>query len=146
MPIYLEGGKALKEDKVEVTVTFRHRTPCLCPPDVDKHYKNVLHYRIQPKEGIHMTFWVKKPGPAMVLEEKDFSFDYQDAFVGQEISDAYERLLFGVIRGDQTLFVSTEEILAEWKFVDPILKAWKQNKVPLVFYKKHSSEITDKSL
>ena len=82
----------------------------------------------------------------MVLEEKDFSFDYQGAFVGQEISDAYERLLFGVIRGDQTLFVSTEEILAEWKFVDPILKAWKQNKVPLVFYKKHSSEITEKSL
>ena len=146
MPIYLEGGKALKEDKVEVIVTFRHRTPCLCPSDVNKHYKNILHYRIQPKEGIRMTFWVKKPGPAMVLEEKDFSFDYQDAFVGQEISDAYERLLFSVIRGDQTLFVSTEEILAEWKFIDSILKAWKQNKAPLVFYRKHSSEITDKLL
>lgn len=146
VPIYLESGKALEEDRVEVRITFRHATPCLCPSGMDKHYKNVLYYRIQPREGIHISFWVKKPGPEMVLEEKDFSFDYKEAFEGQEISDAYERLLLSVIRGDQTLFVSTEEILAEWKFVDPIVRTWQENATPLEIYKPRSSVITNVAL
>ena len=143
VPIYLESGKAMPQEKVEVTITFRHPTPCLCPPDLQKHYKNILHYRVQPKEGIYISFWVKKPGPDMVLEEKGFSFDYKQAFEGQEFTDAYERLLLSVIRGDQTLFVSTEEILAGWKFVDPIVRAWSENKVGLIEYTKNSSAIIE---
>ena len=141
MPIYMESGKAMEEDRVEVTITFRHLTPCLCPEDGEKHYKNVLHYRIQPQEGIDISFWVKEPGPEMVLGEKNFSFDYKEAFEGREISDAYERLLLSVIRGDQTLFVSTEEILAGWKFVDPIVRAWEKGKGKLLKYTKNSSDI-----
>jgi len=139
VPIILESGKAMPEDRVEVTITFRHPVPCLCPEG--RHYQNVLRYRIQPQEGIHISFWVKKPGPEMMLEEKDFSFDYKQAF-GEEMADAYERLLLSVIRGDQTLFVSTDEIMAEWEFVDPILRAWQQNLVPLRTYRRHSDEIT----
>lgn len=140
VPITLESGKAMPENRVEVTVTFRHPTPCLCPEG--KHYQNVLRYRIQPKEGMHISFWVKKPGPEMVLEEKDFTFDYKQAFGVEEIADAYKRLLLSVIRGDQTLFVSTEEIMAEWEFVDPILRAWQQNLVLLRTYRRYSDEIT----
>ncbi|HZX50148.1 MAG TPA: hypothetical protein VFE94_03320 [Candidatus Paceibacterota bacterium] len=138
VPIYLEGGKAMKEEKVEATITFRHPTPCLCPPEQGKHYKNVLYYRIQPKEGIHIVFWVKKPGPKMVVEEKEFAFDYKAAFGGEEFLDAYVRLLHNVIQGDQTLFVSTEEIMAEWKFVDPILRAWQKGITPLTIYQKNT--------
>ncbi|MEK7542252.1 MAG: glucose-6-phosphate dehydrogenase [Patescibacteria group bacterium] len=143
VPVILESGKEMSEDRVDVIVTFRHYTPCLCPPASGKHYQNVLYYHIQPREGIDVSFWVKKPGPEMTIEERGFSFDYKKAFEGTEFSDAYERLLLHVIRGDQTLFVSTQEIMAEWKFVDPILRAWQQNKVPLTIYKKHSSEIDE---
>lgn len=147
VPILLESGKAMQEDQVEVTVTFRHATPCLCPPASPQggpgknHYQNVLRYRIEPQEGIRISFWVKKPGAAMVLEEKDFTFNYKEAFPGEQIAEAYERLLLNVIQGDQTLFVSTEEIMAEWRFVDPIIRAWQQNKVPLTIYRQHSSDI-----
>jgi glucose-6-phosphate 1-dehydrogenase len=136
VPIYLEGGKAMPENRVEVEILFRHPTPCLCPDDA--HYQNVLHYRVQPKEGIHISFWVKEPGPEMTLRQKDFEFDYKAAFEGKEISDAYERLLLSVVKGDQTLFVSTDEILAGWKFVDPIVRAWQQNGAPLRIYKKQT--------
>jgi len=134
VPIILESGKYMPEDRVEVTVTFRHQTPCLCPPGV--HYQNELHYQIQPKEEIRISFWVKKPGAEMVLEKKDFTFDYKQAFGEAEIADAYVRLLYSVIRGDQTLFVSTEEIMAEWEFVDPIVRSWQDNAVPLEVYEK----------
>lgn len=123
--IVLESGKAVGEDKVDVRVTFRHKLPCVCV-DPNLHPVNVLSYHIQPREGVSIRLWVKKPGPEMVVEEKEFSFDYRKAYKEEEFLDAYERLLLNAIQGDQTLFVSTEEILAEWRFVDPILHAWKK--------------------
>lgn len=132
VPMYLEAGKRMEEDVVEIVVKFRHHTPCLCPPG--EHYKNELKYRVQPQEGITTSFWVKRPGADMVLEKQDFAFDYSKAYEG-EFVDAYTKLLLDMFRGDQTLFVSTDEILAEWKFVDPILEAWGDNVVPLGMYK-----------
>jgi len=136
VPIYLEGGKGLERDMVEIAVVFRHSTPCLCPPDNNKHYENVLYYHVQPNEGIEISFWVKKPGPDMILEQRKFSFDYKMAFKGQEFLDAYEKLLLDAIRGDQTLFVSTDEIIASWKFIDAITSVWKKGDIPLRQYKK----------
>jgi glucose-6-phosphate 1-dehydrogenase len=134
VPLILEGGKGLGEDLVQVEVTFRHPAPCLCPPEEGKHYKNILYYSIQPKEEISIAFWVKKPGPAMILEQKEFSFDYRKAFGEEPFAPAYERLLLSVLRGDQTMFVSTEEIMASWKFIDSIIKGWEENEVPLSLY------------
>ncbi|MDA1337698.1 MAG: glucose-6-phosphate dehydrogenase [bacterium] len=144
VPILLESGKGMKENLVEVEVVFRHPTPCLCPSEANKHYHNVLHYFIQPKEGIAMSLWVKKPGPIMTIEEKAFTFDYKSAFGKEEFADPYERLLLNCIQGDQTLFVSTEEIMASWKFVDSILRGWGKTKAPLVVYPKGASAIETK--
>ena len=132
--IILRSGKGLDESKFELTVTFRHKTPCLCPPEKGKHYKNVLRYRVQPHEGIFTSFWVKRPGSEMVIEEKDFSFDYEHGFEEGEAIDAYAKLLMDAISGDQTLFVSTREIAASWRFVDPIVRAWKKGVTPLISY------------
>ena len=72
----------------------------------------------------------------MILEDKDFVFDYKQAFGEEQTADAYERLLLSVIQGDQTLFVSTEEIMAEWEFVDPIVRAWQEDVSQLEVYQK----------
>jgi glucose-6-phosphate 1-dehydrogenase len=141
VPIHLESGKGMAEDLAEVEVVFRHPTPCLCPPasgaggrEDGKHYKNILYYSIQPKEAISIAFWAKKPGPAMVLEQKAFSFDYRVAFQEEEFVDAHERLLLSVLQKDQTLFVNTEEIMASWKFIDSIIRGWEEHEVPLSLY------------
>lgn len=135
VPIILESGKGLDESKFELTVTFRHETPCLCPPETGKHYKNILRYRVQPHEGIFISFWVKRPGSEMVIEEKDFSFDYEHGFDDGEAIGAYTKLLMDAISGDQTLFVSTREIAASWRFVDPIVRAWEKGVTSLIKYK-----------
>ncbi|MES2088216.1 MAG: glucose-6-phosphate dehydrogenase [Patescibacteria group bacterium] len=51
-------------------------------------------------------------------------------------SDAYERVLLDAIMGDQTLFISTAEVIAEWKLVEEIFKKWE--KTELVHYAKGS--------
>lgn len=132
VPIYLESGKAMGESRVEITVTFRHQTPCMCPPN--QHVTNVLRYRIQPNEGIFTSFWVKKPGSEMIIEERDFSFDYHRDYEDSEFIDAYAKLIADAVAGDQTLFVSTSEITASWKFIDPIIQAWQQGKISLKEY------------
>lgn len=144
VPLYLESGKMMPESKAEVIVTFKHPSPCLCPIN-RQHYKNVLRYQIQPKEAITTSFWVKRPGAEMVMEEKDFSFDYKSAFSKELFIDAYERLLLDAIAGNQTLFVSTDEIAASWKFIDPISNAWRKNSAPLLFYAKKSHPIFEET-
>jgi glucose-6-phosphate 1-dehydrogenase len=31
--------------------------------------------------------------------------------------------------------------MAEWEFVDPILRAWQENKAPLQIYEKHTTPL-----
>lgn len=136
VPFYLESGKALKEKRTEIAVTFRE-TPCLCPPEGHERHQNVLTFRIQPDEGISILFWAKHPGFQMHLEPKKLSFSYADSEDMKKLPDAYERILYDCIRGDQTLFASTEEVEAAWKFITPILKNWK--KTSLIEYEKGGS-------
>ena len=151
VPIYLESGKKLPETRAEVTVVFRHRNPCLCPPASPRqssegaaagtgtHFQNILHYEMQPEEKITLSFAVKKPGLSMVVEEKDFSFNYHRAYTEENFGDPhiypYRKLLLDAIMGNQALFVSTDEIKASWKFIDPIILRWMKQKSPLIMYK-----------
>ena len=54
----------------------------------------------------------------------------------KNLSDAYGKVLYDCISGDRTIFVSTEEIMFEWKLVTNIIKLWQ--KIPLVSYPKGS--------
>jgi glucose-6-phosphate 1-dehydrogenase len=45
---------------------------------------------------------------------------------------AYQKILLDCIAGDQTVFASTEEIFAEWKFISPIIENWK-NLEPVIY-------------
>lgn len=133
VPITLEAGKALSEKKVEVEVVFKEAGFCVCPPD-DAHHRNAVRFQIQPDEGIHMRFWAKKPGFEHELESKELSFCYHYDQLVEEIPDAYERVLFDCIRGDQMLFTSTKEVSAQWDVIMPILDKWAD--IPLHNYKK----------
>lgn len=132
VPIYLESGKALDSDRKEVLITFKHEEPCLCP--TGQHYENVLRYTITPTEKIAIQFMVKKPGYTYELVKKDFGFDYSEEYSQQEFIPPYEQLLLDIVRGDQTLFVSTDEILTQWSFVEPILQTWRKGNPELMEY------------
>jgi glucose-6-phosphate 1-dehydrogenase len=134
VPIYLESGKKMGKDLVEITITFKERKPCpFCLPG--KEYKNTLCFQIKPKEGITYCFFAKKPGEKIEIEKKELHFFYEESYPKEKSLPEYERLLIDAFLGDQTLFLSTPEILASWEFIDPILKSWRKNIPPLRFYK-----------
>ena len=140
IPIYLEAGKRLGGTLKEIFVTFKHSTPCLCPPGL--HHKNGVIIRMEPKEEILIEFWSKKPGLSMVTEERTFHFLLREQSARMQYIEEYKKLLLDCIRGDQTLFISTDEIRAMWRFTDPIVAAWQRGVVPLAHYSPGDKEIT----
>lgn len=133
VPFYLESGKALAEARTGIDVYFKNL------PGVGAPGQNILTFRIQPDEGIKVCFFVKKPGQGFEVERKTLRFSYADVPAFHEKPNDYERLMSDAFNGDQTLFASTEEIMASWKFVMPILEAW--GKLPLTKYEKGAKEI-----
>ncbi len=119
----MRAGKRLANQLTEIAVHFK-RTPqalfARSPKDV---HHNVITMRIQPNEGIALSFGAKQPGSQMRAIRVDMDFSYRDAF-GAETPAAYETLLLDAMRGDPTLFTRRDEVEAEWRIITPIEEAW----------------------
>ena len=89
---------------------------------------NVLVFRLQPDEGINLSFGAKKPGRENKIAPVTMEFRYQEAFE-MEPPEAYERLLLDCLIGDQTLFTRHDEVIEQWRFVTDIIDAWKDHPV-----------------
>jgi glucose-6-phosphate 1-dehydrogenase len=124
VPFLLRTGKRLARRTTEIAIHFRRpplplfggRDPAAAPP-------NVLTFRIQPAEGIMVGFNTKVPGPTTSMRTVDMDFSYGSAF-GDELPDAYERLLLDAMLGDSTLYMRQDEVDAAWGFVTGILDGW----------------------
>jgi len=139
IPITLESGKRLGDVKKEMVFTFKHPTPCLCPPGAS-HYENKVTFSLEPEELITVQFWAKKPGTAFDIEERNLEFRLRESKGKTQYVEEYERLLLDVIAGDQTLFVTTDEVKAMWRFTDPIVNAWQKNATKLQTYRPDTNE------
>lgn len=126
VPFYLRSGKRMSGRVTEIAIHFK-RPPLLlfraCP--VEQLGTNVLVLRIQPDEGISLTFEVKSPGPDICVSSLGLDFSYQKAFGGSP-PDAYETLLVDCMRGDSTLFTSNDWIELAWALLTPILHVWQE--------------------
>nr|MBP6355978.1 glucose-6-phosphate dehydrogenase [Paludibacter sp.] len=81
-----------------------------------------------------IDFGMKIPGAGFKVQNVNMAFHYSD-LAEKKISEAYERLLLDSMTGDSTLYARADAVKASWKFVDPILQAWKNNPdIPLYFY------------
>lgn len=125
MPFYLRTGKRLKEKAIEIVIQFKS----LYDSPYFKRYgemePNLLVIRIQPGEGVCFQFNGKKPGTGNEIFSVKMDYCQNCETMGNS-PEAYERLIFDVIRGDSTLFTRWDEIEASWKFVDSIANAWEK--------------------
>ncbi|OGZ97921.1 MAG: hypothetical protein A3B34_00285 [Candidatus Sungbacteria bacterium RIFCSPLOWO2_01_FULL_54_21] len=138
--ITLESGKRMHEQRKEIEIIFRHPSPCLCPPGAVGHYRNRMVISLEPEERIVIHFWSKKSGFAYALEERMLAFVLRQGKKRMQYVEEYKKLLLDCIIGDQTLFVSTEEVKQMWRFIDPIQDAWRDNRVPLLSYTPDTDE------
>jgi glucose-6-phosphate 1-dehydrogenase len=130
VPFFLRSGKRMAKRWSEVVLHFRAPKKLMYEPvPTETLAPNRLSLRIQPDDGVSLSFEVKMPGAALALtpgievQEVKMDFSYASAF-GTEVHPAYETLLLDCMIGDATLFTRTDEVEAAWAVVDPLIALW----------------------
>ena len=130
VPFYLRAGKRLPKRVTEIAICFKP-APHSIFRSTGRAAKepNVLALRIQPNEGISLSFGAKMPGSEIRIDPVQMDFRYSAAF-GAEPPEAYERLLHDALVGDSTLFARRDEVDGAWTIVDAIVNGWNQSPAP----------------
>ncbi|MHB1131561.1 MAG: glucose-6-phosphate dehydrogenase [Chloroflexota bacterium] len=130
VPFYVRTGKRLARSVTEVVLHFKATPHTLFTHVPERHTApNQITLRIQPDEGIGISFAAKRPGSEMRSVSVKADFAYASVF-GSEIPTAYETLLLDAMLGDATLFARDDELEAAWRIITPIEEAWAQLPLP----------------
>ena len=132
VPFYVRTGKSLGRHLTEIAVHLKRTPQALFARTPDEEIDpNVIALRLQPNEGITVTFGAKRPGFEMHTATVHMDFCYASGF-GVESPDAYEMLLLDVMQGDATLFIRSDEVEGQWRLITPIEEAWASQGQPKI--------------
>jgi len=132
VPFYIRTGKRLPTRVTEAVIHFKPTPHHLFAQKVECDTCNQLVIRIQPDEGILLKFGMKNPGAGFDVQNVNMNFHYSD-LSNLKVPTAYERLLLDCMIGDSTLYARGDAVMAAWKFLEPVLNAWKNNSSIPVF-------------
>ncbi len=130
VPFYIRAGKRLKTFKTEICVYFKKLPYSLfAKTGIENMRQNSVIITIQPNEGISINIGAKMPGFKLDIEPVNMVFNYRSSF---KLSppEAYERLIYDIISGDQTLFARYDDMLIAWELITSILNGWSKMESP----------------
>lgn len=130
VPFYLRTGKRMPKKHSEIVVHFKQQAHNIFKDSHIELPPNKLTIRLQPDEGVELEMMNKIPGISsqMDIQENKLDLSFSDTYKDERVVDAYERLMLEVLNGNQSLFVSRDEVEAAWTWVDSIIDAWKATK------------------
>jgi glucose-6-phosphate 1-dehydrogenase len=124
VPFYLRTGKVLSARTTEIAVQFRQAPYALFrDTPVERLPPNILMLRIQPDEGLSLSFSAKRPGADIEIDGVQMDFAYRDYFAPLA-SVGYETLIYDCLIGDATLFQRADTVEAGWRAVQGLIDAW----------------------
>ena len=126
VPFYLRTGKRMPGRYTEIAIQFKHAPNMIFRDSLvlrENVPQNTLILRIQPDEGIGMSFNAKVPSPVAQLIPVEMNFSYSDYF-GSSPATGYETLIYDCMNGDTTLFKRADMIESCWGLVAPVLDVW----------------------
>jgi glucose-6-phosphate 1-dehydrogenase len=134
VPFYLRSGKAMSCRTTQIVVQFRDPPHTMFDSGTGGPLPaNRLVIQIQPAEGIQLYFQTKVPDAGMRVRQSHLDFSFRRA-LGEELPDAYQRLLLDALVGDASLFARGDEVELAWRIIDPIVAAWDQDSAPPLFF------------
>jgi glucose-6-phosphate 1-dehydrogenase len=121
VPFFLRTGKRLARKVTEATVVFKEVPHLIFEREgIGGVEPNRLVIRIQPDEGMSLSFTVQRPGLGIALDQAALDFDYGETFADTPLMEAYEILLLEAMHGDQTLFIRQEGLERAWEILTPV--------------------------
>ncbi len=133
VPFYLRTGKRMPAKHSEIVVHFKQQPHNIFKDSYSDLPANKLTIRLQPDEGVELQMMNKIPGIAsqMHIQENKLDLSFSQTYKNERVIDAYERLMLEVLNGNQSLFVSRDEVEAAWTWADSIIDAWQStNEAP----------------
>lgn len=132
VPFYIRTGKRLPEKLSQIIIHFKPAPHYIFDPDQKHLANNKLIIRLQPDEGMSLQILTKDQGldKGMRLRQGPLELTFSETFETDRIPDAYERLLWEVMKGNQYLFVRRDEVEHAWQWVDQIMRNWSDSGVP----------------
>lgn len=126
VPFYIRTGKRLPEKLSQIIVHFKPAPHYIFDPDQKHLANNKLIIRLQPDEGMALQILTKEQGldKGMRLRQGPLELTFSETFDAERIPDAYERLLWEVMKGNQYLFVRRDEVEFAWRWVDQVIRNW----------------------
>lgn len=111
VPWFLMAGKALDCSECEVKIQF-HET---------KLFKSnaEMVFRIQPMEKISLKLITRFPGLEQKTTTENLELNYSK--FQSRIPDAYESLLYDVLKGEGANFVRSDELDSSWRIFQDVL-------------------------
>ncbi|MDR4465483.1 MAG: glucose-6-phosphate dehydrogenase [Nitrospira sp.] len=128
VPFILRSGKAMKQDRQELTIYFR---PSRHSTFGSSHAVKSNQLRVGLKvDQVGLSINVNGPGNPLEADSVDLQTE-----LAPEPMSAYAGLIQDVLKGESIFFIRNDEAEEAWRVVDPIVEAWKDDVVPLESYR-----------
>lgn len=123
VPFYLRTGKKLAEGQRIISIAFREPPKSMFPvgSGVSQHGPDHLTFDLADRARMSLSFYGKRPGPGFRLDKLSMQFEMQESTGAHGVLEAYERLIYDAVRGDHTLFTTSEGIERLWEISQPLL-------------------------
>lgn len=108
VPVHIITGKKMRYKDTSIQIVYKSQ---------NGYANNVLTLKVQPKEGIEISFHVRPDAENMA------QFDYCQNCHDQTLvntPESYERMLMEIQDGDNTWFSKWNQIETSWKFMEKI--------------------------
>jgi glucose-6-phosphate 1-dehydrogenase len=127
VPFKLRAGKALRKLDKRVVITFKE--PNWVPEGLVGYERpDRMHIGLDP-EVLRFDFNINGVADPRTVERVRMGVN-----LGPGDLPAYAQVLAGVLAGDPTLSVRGDQAVETWRIVEPVLRAWRDNAVPLEDY------------
>lgn len=138
VPIVIESGKGMAENRVEIEIAFREST--VRYNSVEPTDGNTLVLQFKPQQGIAFDIWTESPQlhDGVVSQTVDFLFSPES-----EEPPAYTALLYQAMHGDKVMFASNDEVTASWEFTEKATRALAQKQLQSYDLGASSGDITN---
>ena len=123
VPFYLRTGKCMAEGQRIISIAFREPPKSMFPSGsgVGGQGPDHLTFDLADEFKVSLSFYGKRPGPGMKLDKHSLQFGLAETDTVTEVLEGYERLILDAMRGDHTLYTTSDGIERLWEVSEPLL-------------------------
>ncbi len=122
VPFYLRTGKRLAAGQRIISIAFKEPPKSMFPEGsgIGADGPDHLTFDLADASRMSLSFYGKRPGPGFGLNKLSMQFAMEDTGWAGSGLEAYERLILEAVKGNRTLFTTSEGVERLWEISQPM--------------------------